>query len=87
MRLGLKALEVAESRRCRTRCARLMHERGFCRPELEAELASYEAQGGTVTLVADESGALAIYAMADTIDENSKAPSPSSRGRALLLQM
>ena len=52
---------------------RLMHERGFCGPDLEAELASHEAKGRTVTLLADESGALAIYAVADTIKESSKA--------------
>ena len=51
---------------------RLMHERGFCGPELEAELSQHEAQGRTVTLLADESGALAIYAVADTIKESSK---------------
>jgi Cd2+/Zn2+-exporting ATPase len=51
---------------------RLMHERGFCGPELEAELAPHEAQGRTVTLLADGSGALAIYAVADTIKESSK---------------
>ena len=52
---------------------RLMHERGFCGPELEAELAKHEAQGRTVTILADESQALAIYAVADTIKESSKA--------------
>ncbi|MDB5914943.1 MAG: heavy metal translocating P-type ATPase [Ramlibacter sp.] len=52
---------------------RLMHERGFCGPELEAELARHEARGRTVTLLADERGALAIYAVADTIKESSKA--------------
>lgn len=52
---------------------RLMHERGFCGPELEAELAGHEARGRTVTLLADDTCALAIYAVADTIKESSKA--------------
>ena len=52
---------------------RLMHERGFCGPELEAELAGHEARGRTVTLLADDTRALAIYAVADTIKESSKA--------------
>ncbi len=51
---------------------RLMHERGFCGPELEAELARHEAQGRTVTMLADGSKVLAIYAVADTIKESSK---------------
>jgi Cd2+/Zn2+-exporting ATPase len=50
-----------------------MHERGFCGPELEAELAGHEARGRTVTLLADNTRALAIYAVADTIKGTSKA--------------
>ncbi|RYX92079.1 MAG: cadmium-translocating P-type ATPase [Comamonadaceae bacterium] len=51
---------------------RLMHERGFCGPQLEAELARHEAQGRTVTMLSDASKVLAIFAVADTIKESSR---------------
>ncbi|MDO8772195.1 MAG: heavy metal translocating P-type ATPase [Burkholderiaceae bacterium] len=51
---------------------RLIHEQGLCTPELEAELATHEKQGRTVTLLADESRVLALFAVADTIRETSK---------------
>ena len=51
---------------------RLIHELGLCGPELEAELATHEKQGRTVTLLADESRVLALFAVADTIRETSK---------------
>ena len=51
---------------------RLIEERGQCSPELEARLAEHEAQGRTVTLLADGSGVLASFAVADTIKESSR---------------
>jgi Cd2+/Zn2+-exporting ATPase len=51
---------------------RLIHEQGFCTPELEAELAIHEKQGRTVTLLANDSCVLALFAVADTIRETSK---------------
>ena len=51
---------------------RAVHERGLCSPELEARLAAQEAQGRTVTLLTDETRALAVCAVADTIKESSK---------------
>lgn len=51
---------------------RLIHEQGLCTPELEAELATHEKQGRTVTLLADEARVLALFAVADTIRETSK---------------
>ena len=51
---------------------RLIHEQGLCSPELEAELAIHEKQGRTVTLLADDSCVLALFAVADTIRETSK---------------
>ena len=51
---------------------RLIHERGLCTPELEAELATHEKQGRTVTLLADDTRVLALFAVADTIRETSK---------------
>ena len=46
---------------------RLMHESGFCSPELEVELAMHERQGRSVTLLADNARVLALFAVADTI--------------------
>jgi Zn2+/Cd2+-exporting ATPase len=51
---------------------RLIQERGMKSPELEAELRAHEEQGRTVTLLADDNGVLAIFAVADTIKESSK---------------
>ena len=51
---------------------RLIEERGQCSPQLEAELSLHESQGRTVTLLADESGVLALFAVADTIKETSR---------------
>ena len=51
---------------------RLVHERGLCGAELEAELAKHEQQGRTVTLLADETRVLAIFAVADTIRQTSR---------------
>ncbi len=51
---------------------RLVHERGLCSTELEAELALHEQQGRTVTLLADEHRVLALFAVADTIKDSSR---------------
>lgn len=51
---------------------RLVHERGLCGAELEAELAKHEQCGRTVTLLADETRVLALFAVADTIRETSR---------------
>ena len=51
---------------------RLVHDRGQCTPELEAELDRHEQQGHTVTLLADATHVLALFAVADTIKETSR---------------
>lgn len=51
---------------------RLIHERGQCSSELEAELAKHEQQGRTITLLAEDTRMLALFAVADTIRETSK---------------
>lgn len=51
---------------------RLIHERGFCGPELEAELAIHEQQGRSLTLLADDKRVLGFFAVADTIKETSR---------------
>lgn len=51
---------------------RLIHERGLCGSELEAELAKHEQQGRTLSLLADESRVLAFFAVADTIRQTSR---------------
>ena len=50
---------------------RLMHESGFCSPELEAELAMHEGQGRSVTMLADTHRVLALFAVADTLKPSS----------------
>ena len=50
---------------------RLMHESGLCGPELEAELARCEQQGRSVTLLADSTRVLALFAVADTLKPSS----------------
>lgn len=52
---------------------RFMEERRQCGPDLEAALAVHEAQGRTVTLLADAQGPLALFAVADTIKPGSRA--------------
>ena len=51
---------------------RLIEERGQRTPAIDAALESDEQQGRTVTLLADESGVLAIFAVADTIKDTSR---------------
>ena len=51
---------------------RLIHERGLCGADLEAELLSHEQQGRTVTLLSSEQQVLALFAVADTIKETSR---------------
>ncbi len=50
---------------------RLVRERGQTSAALDAELATQESQGRTVTLLADDSGVLAMFAVADTIKPSS----------------
>ena len=51
---------------------RLIHETGRCDAALEAALRAHEQQGRTVTLLADETRVLAIFAVADTLKETSR---------------
>ncbi|MDM0077106.1 heavy metal translocating P-type ATPase [Variovorax sp. J2P1-59] len=50
---------------------RLIREREQAEPRLEAELAVHESQGRTVTLLANASSVLGLFAVADTIKANS----------------
>ncbi|RZL96194.1 MAG: heavy metal translocating P-type ATPase [Variovorax sp.] len=50
---------------------RLIQERNQTDPALEAELSAHEAQGRTVTLLADARGVLALFAVADTLKPGS----------------
>jgi Zn2+/Cd2+-exporting ATPase len=52
---------------------RLIEERKQCSKELEATLGEHEAAGRTVTLLASDDGVLALFAVADTIKETSRA--------------
>ncbi len=51
---------------------RWLHERGQCTPDLEARLREHEAQGRTLSLLADAGGVLALFAVADTVKETSR---------------
>ena len=46
---------------------RWMHDSGLCSPALEAELARHEQQGRSVTMLADSTRVLAMFAVADTL--------------------
>ncbi len=52
---------------------RLVEDRGLCSAALEARLAVHENQGRTVTLLASQSAVLALFAVADTIKDSSRA--------------
>jgi Cd2+/Zn2+-exporting ATPase len=51
---------------------RWVHERGLCSTQLEARLEEHEAQGRTLSLLADQEQVLALFAVADTVKETSK---------------
>lgn len=51
---------------------RLIEERGLCSKELEAQLAVHENAGRTVTVLASDTAALALFAVADTIKDTSR---------------
>ena len=46
---------------------RWMHASGLCSPALEAALAGHEQQGRSVTMLADSTRVLAVFAVADTL--------------------
>lgn len=52
---------------------RWIEERGQCAPAIEALLKQHEQAGRTVTLLADATGVLALFAVADTIKPSSRA--------------
>lgn len=51
---------------------RWVHERGQCSADIEAKLKEHEAQGRTLSLLADDTGVLALFAVADTVKETSR---------------
>lgn len=51
---------------------RLVEELKLCSPELETRLDTLEMQGKSVVLLLDESGPLALFAVADTVKESSR---------------
>jgi len=50
-----------------------IEERGQCSPAIEVLLNQHEKAGRTVTLLADDAGVLALFAVADTIKPSSRA--------------
>ena len=51
---------------------RWIHERGQCSERLEALMEEHEAQGHTLSVLADDQHALALFAVADTTKESSR---------------
>ncbi|MFD1709186.1 cation-translocating P-type ATPase [Ottowia sp. GY511] len=51
---------------------RWIEERGQCSPELEARMLPHEQQGRTISLLADDDGVLALFAVADAIKPSSQ---------------
>jgi Cd2+/Zn2+-exporting ATPase len=51
---------------------RLVEELGLCSPALEEKLFALEEQGKTVILLCDNSGPMALFAVADTVKETSR---------------
>jgi Cd2+/Zn2+-exporting ATPase len=51
---------------------RLIEERGQCSPALEAVLRTHEEAGRTVSLLASDTGPVALFAVADTIKASSR---------------
>ncbi|WP_285797960.1 HAD family hydrolase, partial [Metapseudomonas resinovorans] len=52
---------------------RLLEELGFCSPEIETALDHLERQGKTVVILSNETQALALFAVADTVKDTSRA--------------
>ncbi|WDU62538.1 heavy metal translocating P-type ATPase [Pseudomonas poae] len=51
---------------------RLVEDLGLCSPELEEKLFALEKQGKSVVLLLDQSGPLALFAVADTVKDSSR---------------
>ncbi|MDO5639211.1 MAG: heavy metal translocating P-type ATPase [Neisseria sp.] len=52
---------------------RLIHEQGLCSGDLEAQFEALERQGKTVVALADNAQVLAMFAVADTVKDSSRA--------------
>jgi Cd2+/Zn2+-exporting ATPase len=52
---------------------RLVHELDRCGPDLEARLEALERQGKTVVMLIDDRQVLALFAVADTVKDSSRA--------------
>ena len=64
-RVGERALALGNHR--------WIEERGQCSPALEARMLAHERQGRTVSLLADDHGVLALFAVADAIKPDTPA--------------
>lgn len=51
---------------------RWIHERGLCSPALEETMGALEAQGNTLSILADSERVLALFAVADTLRTTSR---------------
>lgn len=69
---GKGAHGLVEGRRYILGNHRWLHERGQCTPEIEAAMNEHEVLGRTISVLADDSSALALFAVADTVRPGSR---------------
>lgn len=69
---GMGVHGSVEGRRYTLGNHRWVHECGLCTPEVETLLREHEAQGRTVSVLADENRVLALFAVADTLKDSSR---------------
>lgn len=63
---------------------RLIEERTQCSPALEAALRTHEASGRTTAILASPTGLVALFAVADTLKESSRAAVASLKAMGVL---
>jgi Cd2+/Zn2+-exporting ATPase len=63
---------------------RLIEERTQCSPALEAALRTHEASGRTTAILASPTGVVALFAVADTLKESSRAAVASLKAMGVL---
>lgn len=70
--LGHGVRGVIEGKRYQLGNHRLLEELGFCTPDTEVALDHLERQGKTVVILSDDTRALALFAVADTVKDTSR---------------
>lgn len=70
--LGRGVRGTIEGKRYQLGNHRLLEELGFCSPDIEVALDHLERQGKTVVILSDDTQALALFAVADTVKDTSR---------------